>query len=91
MVSQMATNMGLIDFTLISSILGVNVNCTDDEIKRYYRRQAFLVHPDKNQQPGAEEAFKILQHAFDLIGEPVSSTSIFFLNNPALILRYLVS
>ncbi|RVE47223.1 hypothetical protein evm_008091 [Chilo suppressalis] len=53
------------------SILGVSVNCTDEEIKRYYRRQAFLVHPDKNQQPGAEEAFKILQHAFDLIGEPV--------------------
>ncbi|CAG4941210.1 unnamed protein product [Parnassius apollo] len=52
------------------SILGVSVTCTDDEIKRYYRRQAFLVHPDKNQQPGAEEAFKILQHAFDLIGEP---------------------
>ncbi|CAH2236185.1 jg24080 [Pararge aegeria aegeria] len=52
------------------SILGVSVTCTDEEIKRYYRRQAFLVHPDKNQQPGAEEAFKILQHAFDIIGEP---------------------
>ncbi|XP_038210899.1 dnaJ homolog dnj-5 [Zerene cesonia] len=52
------------------SILGVSESCTDEEIKRYYRRQAFLVHPDKNQQPGAEEAFKILQHAFDLIGEP---------------------
>ncbi|XP_072940506.1 uncharacterized protein [Epargyreus clarus] len=52
------------------SILGVSTTCTDEEIKRYYRRQAFLVHPDKNQQPGAEEAFKILQHAFDLIGEP---------------------
>lgn len=52
------------------SILGVNVKCSDEDIKRYYRRQAFLVHPDKNQQPGAEEAFKILQHAFDLIGEP---------------------
>ncbi|GBP10397.1 DnaJ homolog subfamily C member 14 [Eumeta japonica] len=52
------------------SILGVSEVCTDEEIKRYYRRQAFLVHPDKNQQPGAEEAFKILQHAFDLIGEP---------------------
>lgn len=52
------------------SILGVSVTCTDEEIKRYYRRQAFLVHPDKNQQPGTEEAFKILQHAFDLIGEP---------------------
>lgn len=40
------------------------VNC------RYYKRQAFLVHPDKNPLPGAEEAFKILVHAFDMIGEP---------------------
>lgn len=52
------------------SILGVSVTCTDEDIKRHYKRQAFLVHPDKNQQPGAEEAFKILQHAFHLIGEP---------------------
>lgn len=52
------------------SILGVTPVCTDDDIKRYYKRQAFLVHPDKNQQPGAEEAFKILVHAFDMIGEP---------------------
>lgn len=33
-----------------------------------------LVHPDKNKQPGAEEAFKILQRAFELIGEPVSAS-----------------
>lgn len=52
------------------SILGVVPSCTDDDIKRYYKRQAFLVHPDKNDQPGAEEAFKILVHAFDMIGEP---------------------
>jgi len=26
----------------------------------------------QNQQPGAEEAFKILGHAFDLIGDAVS-------------------
>jgi DnaJ family protein C protein 14 len=52
------------------SIVGVTPTCTDDDIKRYYKRQAFLVHPDKNQQPGAEEAFKILVHAFDMIGEP---------------------
>ena len=53
------------------SILGVTPTCSDDDIKKYYKRQAFLVHPDKNSQPGAEEAFKILVHAFDLIGEPV--------------------
>ncbi|KAL1465007.1 hypothetical protein WDU94_004605 [Cyamophila willieti] len=52
------------------SILGVAQDCTDDDIKKYYRRQAILVHPDKNQQAGAEEAFKTLAHAFDLIGEP---------------------
>lgn len=52
------------------SILGVSPGCTDEDIKRYYKRQAFLVHPDKNPQPGAEEAFKILVHAFDMIGVP---------------------
>ncbi|CAG9760773.1 unnamed protein product [Ceutorhynchus assimilis] len=50
------------------SILGVTPKCTDDDIKKYYKKQAFLVHPDKNNQPGAEEAFKILVHAFDMIG-----------------------
>jgi len=53
------------------SILGVTPTCSDDDIKKYYKRQAVLVHPDKNNQPGAEEAFKILVHAFDIIGEPV--------------------
>ncbi|XP_066602047.1 uncharacterized protein [Prorops nasuta] len=51
------------------SILGVTPTCSDDDIKKYYKRQAFLVHPDKNNQPGADEAFKILVHAFDIIGE----------------------
>lgn len=52
------------------SILGVTQECSDEDIKKYYRRQAFLVHPDKNKQPGAEEAFKIVAHAFEIIGEP---------------------
>ncbi|XP_064626997.1 uncharacterized protein LOC135487305 isoform X2 [Lineus longissimus] len=52
------------------SILGLRSDCSDDDIKRYYRKQAVLVHPDKNSQPGAEEAFKILGHAFELIGKP---------------------
>ena len=29
------------------------------------------MHPDKNKTGGAEEAFKILAHAFEDIGEPV--------------------
>lgn len=61
------------------SILGVTPTCSDDDIKKYYKRQAFLVHPDKNSQAGAEEAFKILVHAFDIIGEPVNITLKFFI------------
>ncbi|XP_012270899.1 dnaJ homolog dnj-5 isoform X2 [Orussus abietinus] len=52
------------------SILGVTPTCSDDDIKKYYKKQAFLVHPDKNHQSGSEEAFKILVHAFEIIGEP---------------------
>ncbi|KAF0301571.1 DnaJ subfamily C member 14 [Amphibalanus amphitrite] len=52
------------------SILGVTHDCSDADIKKYYRRQALLVHPDKSRSPGADEAFKILQRAFQLVGEP---------------------
>ncbi|XP_013420781.1 uncharacterized protein LOC106181068 [Lingula anatina] len=52
------------------SILGLRSDVSDDEVKKYYKRQAILVHPDKNKQLGAEEAFKILGHAFEIIGEP---------------------
>ncbi|CAL1532632.1 unnamed protein product [Lymnaea stagnalis] len=51
------------------SILGLRADATDEDIKKYYRKQAVLVHPDKNQEPGAEEAFKILGHAFEMIGD----------------------
>lgn len=57
---------------LFFSILGVTVDSSEDDIKKYYKRQAVLVHPDKNNQSGAEEAFKILIHAFNMIGDPVS-------------------
>ncbi|CAG7703272.1 unnamed protein product [Allacma fusca] len=52
------------------SILGVRSDSTDETIRRYYKKQAVLVHPDKNLVPGAEEAFKILARAFELVGEP---------------------
>lgn len=54
------------------SILGVTTECAQEQIRKHYKKIAVLVHPDKNKQPGAEEAFKILQRAFELIGEPVS-------------------
>lgn len=70
------------------SILGVTRDCSDEDIRRYYKRQAFLVHPDKNKQPGAEEAFKILAHAFEIIGEPVSFLYLLKLYLITLIVKY---
>jgi len=52
------------------SILGVTPDCSQEQIRKHYKKIAVLVHPDKNKQPGAEEAFKVLQRSFELVGEP---------------------
>lgn len=57
------------------SILGVNPDCSQEQIRKHYKKIAVLVHPDKNKQPGAEEAFKVLQRSFELIGEPENRKS----------------
>lgn len=62
---------GKLNFVSLNSILGVNPNCSQEQIRKHYKKIAVLVHPDKNKQPGAEEAFKVLQRSFELIGEPV--------------------
>lgn len=52
------------------SILGITPMASDEDIKRRYKSQAVLVHPDKNHYSGAEEAFKVLASAFDVLGNP---------------------
>jgi len=58
----------------VNSILGVRSDSSDETVRRYYKKQAVLVHPDKNAVAGAEEAFKILGRAFELVGDPVTRT-----------------
>lgn len=50
-------------------ILGVNKNATPDEIKKAYRKLAKEYHPDKNANPGAEEKFKEIADAYEVIGD----------------------
>ena len=38
-------------------------SATADEIKKAYRKLALQLHPDKNKQPLAEEAFKKVEEA----------------------------
>src|SRR5206468_883030 len=52
-------------------VLGVERNAGDEEIKRAYRKHAVKFHPDKNpDDPHAEEKFKELGEAYDVLMDP---------------------
>jgi len=48
-------------------ILGVSQDASDDEIKRAYRKKAAEYHPDVNDDEDAEETFKKLQNAKEVL------------------------
>src|SRR5687767_7040809 len=49
--------------------LGVSPQPSDEEIKKAYRRQAKKFHPDINKGKGAEETFKGLNTAYEVLGD----------------------
>lgn len=50
-------------------ILLVNRASTPNEIKRAYKKQALTLHPDKNKAPNADEAFKRVAKAFQVLSD----------------------
>jgi molecular chaperone DnaJ len=52
-------------------VLGVDKKASQEDIKKAYRKLARQYHPDRNpDDKAAEERFKEIQGAYDLIGEP---------------------
>ena len=52
-------------------VLGVGSNASEEEVKRAYRKLAVKFHPDKNpDDPHAEEKFKELGEAYDVLMDP---------------------
>src|SRR4051812_48566245 len=53
------------------SVLGVDRKASTEEIKKAYRKLARQYHPDRNpDDPKAEERFKEIQSAYDIVGDP---------------------
>ena len=51
-------------------VLGIGENATNEDIKRAFRKLAFQYHPDRNPNDGAEEKFKEVNEAYEVLSDP---------------------
>jgi molecular chaperone DnaJ len=50
-------------------VLQVSKSATQDDIKRAFRKLAMQYHPDRNKEPGAEDKFKEVNEAYEVLSD----------------------
>lgn len=55
--------------------LGIDKSANADEIKRAYKKLAVKYHPDVNKESGAEEKFKEINEAYQVLSDPQKKSS----------------
>jgi hypothetical protein len=50
-------------------ILSLSAFVDEEEVKKQYKRLAFLLHPDKNKSVGGEAAFKLVLEAWSVLSD----------------------
>ena len=50
--------------------LGIPKGSNEDDIKKAYRRMALRFHPDKNTDANAEDKFKEVAEAYEVLSDP---------------------
>jgi len=51
-------------------LLGVSRDCSEDDLKKAYRKLAMQYHPDRNKAPDAEVRFKEIAEAYEVLRDP---------------------
>ena len=51
-------------------VLGVPRSASQEDIRTKFRRLALEYHPDRNRDPGAQEKFKEINSAYQVLSDP---------------------
>lgn len=68
-MSESETVVRILGTSNLYEILGVERTCTNEDLKRSYRKIAVKVHPDRCKEQGATEAFQKVSHAYQTLSD----------------------